>query len=1200
MTKTIELSIPGMHCSSCEKLIGSEFEDLPGIKAFSISEPKKGGTVTFDAELITEQEILAAVKTAGYDATIIGEADNKLAVINTPENKRTDKSSAAPQHVRVELQTVADGSVTLDASGRPVFTGTMSDTKSITIDGNDHALNDNVSASQAVTASSIVQALSSVFIPKNKSADIELTGQAEATGNKSTGAAATMRLAIYGMHCSSCAGLIEKQLSKVAGVEKANVNFSAEKALVNTNGNVETADLIRAVKKAGYRAEALDNEEAEVNEKSNRAKAITGLRNKFLVSLGLSLPMLYFMLLDFFPFLPGGKVLPPYFGIVSLILTLPVQFIIGAGFYKGMWSGMKMKTFNMDSLIAIGTSTAFLYSIVYYLIFAISNQSLIGVNGMKIPELYFETAAFLITFVILGKWLEARAKNKTSDAIKKLMGLQPKTARIIRGDETLDIPIEQVANGDTVLVRPGEKVPVDGVISKGSSAIDESMITGESLPVEKTVGGTVVGATINKTGSFEFTATRVGGETTLSQIIRLIENAQGSKAPIQAFADRISSWFVPAVIGLAVITFLVWFFILGAGLAFSVMAFTAVIVIACPCALGLATPTALMVGTGKAAEHGILIKGGEPLEIACKVNAIVFDKTGTLTNGKPEVTDIVALGVYDEDDVLQIAASIERESEHPLAEAIYHYADEEGVKIQEINGFKAIPGHGVKASVDGKVYYFGNRRLIVEKLGIQLERLEKKIERLEAGGKTAMILSTEAEIVGVIAVADTVKATSKEAIDALHARGIETWMITGDNERTARAIAAQVGITNVLAEVLPEDKASNVQRIQDSGKVVAMVGDGINDAPALAQADLGIAMGSGTDVAMETGGIVIIKNDMRDVVEAIRISKATVSKIRQNMFFALFYNVAGIPIAARVFAFAGLVLRPELAGLAMALSSISVVTNSLTLRSYRAGKRNWVSTVTPVVIGVLFIGLFISFAKLSSQMEQQTAMAGGVAVSQESLKSISKTFASVENAVAFTDDGTPKLFASVATLPADFAVEEGSADVARRGVLIGSSEAKMMQEEGLFKNVGDVLPNFFGAKDVTIVGIMKPTGTLADTYHFVSSGVFVELNTAARLQVVAEDNGSTKLFYFTKTNAPEKLAGKIESTTSAKIGANTYSPVYIGSSEAEMMKKAKLFTKDGDTVKGFFGNDAIVYTLPKTDTALDSMHFVDDTFFITQ
>jgi Cu+-exporting ATPase len=522
--------------------------------------------------------------------------------------------------------------------------------------------------------------------------------------------------------------------------------------------------------------------------------------------------------------------------------------------------------------------------------------------------------------------------------------------------------------GDVVLVRPGEKIPVDGKIAKGSSAVDESMITGESLPVEKNVGAAVVGATMNKTGSFEFTATRVGSETTLSQIIRLIEDAQGSKAPIQAFADRVSAWFVPAVLIIAVLTFLVWFSVLGAGLTYSLMAFTAVVVIACPCALGLATPTALMVGTGKAAEHGILIKGGEPLEIACKVNAIIFDKTGTLTNGKPEVTDIIAFGEHSKDDVLSVAASIERVSEHPLAEAIYDYAKEQGVRLEETSKFTAIPGHGVKADVQGVTYYFGNRRLIVNQLGLSLKTHEDELVGFENAGKTAMLLATSKSVIGIITVADTVKTTSKEAVAALHARGIETWMITGDNERTARAIAAEVGITNVIAEVLPEDKAANVIRIQKSGKVVAMVGDGINDAPALAQADLGIAMGNGTDVAMETGGIVIIKNDLRDVVEAIRISQATVSKIHQNLFFALFYNVVGIPIAARVFAFAGLVLRPELAGLAMALSSISVVTNSLTLRAYKPGKRNWLSIVTPIAIAVIFLGLFIGFARLGAGM----------------------------------------------------------------------------------------------------------------------------------------------------------------------------------------------------------------------------------------
>ncbi len=776
------------------------------------------------------------------------------------------------------------------------------------------------------------------------------------------------QFAIYGMHCASCASIIEKRLLNVPGVEMANVNFATEKALVHADASVTTNMVMSAVRKAGYKAEALDTEMSGHNHAAMQEGEITEYRNKFLISAALSLPMLYFMLLDFFPFLPGSAVLPPYFGIISLLLVLPIQFYIGAGFYKGMWAGLKMKTFNMDSLVAIGTSTAFLYGFVYYCIYAITNYSLIGLNGEKIPELYFETAAFLITFVILGKWLEARAKSKTSDAIKKLMGLQAKTARVIRDGQTLDIPIEEVVVGDVILVRPGEKIPVDGKITKGSSAVDESMITGESLPVEKNIGATVVGATMNKTGSFEFTATRVGSETTLSQIIRLIEDAQGSKAPIQAFADRVSAWFVPAVLIIAVLTFLVWFLLLGASLTFSLMAFTAVVVIACPCALGLATPTALMVGTGKAAEHGILIKGGEPLEIACKVNAIVFDKTGTLTNGKPVVTDIIAIDEHNKDDVLSVAASIERVSEHPLAEAIYGYAKEEGVRFEEASKFTAIPGHGVKADVKGVTYYFGNRRLIVDQLGLLLKTHEAKLVGFENAGKTTMLLATSKEVIGIITVADTVKTTSKEAVAALHARGIETWMITGDNERTARAIAAEVGITNVIAEVLPEDKAANVIRIQKSGKVVAMVGDGINDAPALAQADLGIAMGNGTDIAMETGGIVIIKNDLRDVVEAIRISKATVSKIHQNLFFALFYNVAGIPIAARVFAFTGLVLRPELAGLAMALSSISVVTNSLTLRAYRPEKRNWISIVTPIVIAILFTGLFIGFAQLSTQM----------------------------------------------------------------------------------------------------------------------------------------------------------------------------------------------------------------------------------------
>jgi len=775
-------------------------------------------------------------------------------------------------------------------------------------------------------------------------------------------------LDIEGMHCSSCALLIEKSIRKVDGVKEANVNFAAEKASVLIDGTVVEKDaLLKAVEKAGYKASLTQQNQSD-SDKEKQQNHIKVMFRKFLISLILSIPMIYFMMFDFILNFPGRSVLLPYVGIISFILTTPVQFIVGRGFYKGMFSALRMRTFNMDSLIAIGTSVAYFYSVINFSAYYLATKSLIGISGTKIPELYFETAAFLITFVILGKWLEAKAKGRTSDAIKKLMGLQAKTARVVRNGATADIPIDQVVVGDIVVVRPGEKVPVDGEITRGSSAVDESMITGESLPVEKHEGDTVVGGTINKTGSFEFKATRVGSETTLSQIIRLVEDAQGSKAPIQAVADKISAVFVPTVLILAAITFVVWYFVIGSTLSFALMAFTSVIVIACPCALGLATPTSIMVGTGKGAENGILVKGGEPLESAVKVKIIVFDKTGTITNGKPEVTDTISFDSLNEKELLQIAASLEKQSEHPLAEAIYTHAQDENLSFSEVSAFKAIPGHGVEGVIGNMTYYFGNRKLINDVLKLSVSEIDQKLSGLEEQGKTAMILATKEEILGTVAVADTVKETSKEAVDRLKKLGIEVYMITGDNERTARAIAAQVGITNVLAEVLPEDKANEVKKLQETGKKVAMVGDGINDAPALAQANLGIAMGSGTDVAMEAGGIVIIKNDLRDVVNAIDLSKATVGKIKQNMFFALFYNVIGIPIAARVFMGLGLVLKPELAGLAMALSSISVVTNSLTLRGYKPGKRNWISTLAPIIMVALFTGLFFEFAKFSSSM----------------------------------------------------------------------------------------------------------------------------------------------------------------------------------------------------------------------------------------
>jgi P-type Cu+ transporter len=775
-----------------------------------------------------------------------------------------------------------------------------------------------------------------------------------------------VKFTVHGMHCTSCAGVIERELKKVDGVKSARVNFSTQKATVDyIHGDVPSNALMNAIKKAGYKAEEI-NEDTPPGHNHHHSSA-KQWRNKFLWGISLSLPLLYFMLIEFFNGLPGAMSLMPYMGIASLVLTTPVQFVLGAGFYKGTWSGLRMRTFNMDSLIAIGTTAAYLYSLVSYISYAAQENSLLIRAGHG-PELYFEVAAFLITFVLLGKWLEARATSKTSSAIEKLMDLRAKTARVIRNGKTIDLPVEEVTHGDILIVRPGEKIPVDGRVVKGSSSVDESMITGESIPVEKRTGDQVIGATINKNGSFEFEATRVGKETTLSQIVKLIEDAQNSKAPIQAFVDKVASYFVPTVIIIAIVTFIVWFFLLGASFTFALMAFTAVLVIACPCALGLATPTAIMVGTGKGAEHGVLIKGGGPLQAARDVSAIVFDKTGTITHGKPAITNIIMLGSLPESAVLRVAASLENSSEHPLAEAVVGYAKQQKSELSDIENFEALPGHGVTGTLDNTTYYLGNRKLIEQYAKISTHSAEKTIAKLEHEGKTAMILADNSSLLGIVAVADTVKATSKDAVRKLRSMGIEVFMLTGDNARTAQAVASQVGIENVIAEVLPEGKTAEVRKLQQANHHVAMVGDGINDAPALAQADLGIAMGSGTDVAMEAGGIVIMRSDLQDVVKAIQLSRETVSKIKQNLFFALFYNSMGIPIAARVFAGFGLILRPELAGLAMALSSVSVVTNSLTLKYFKPGRINWPSVLAPAVMVLIFTFAFIEFARISSAM----------------------------------------------------------------------------------------------------------------------------------------------------------------------------------------------------------------------------------------
>ncbi|MFA5125487.1 MAG: heavy metal translocating P-type ATPase [archaeon] len=721
---------------------------------------------------------------------------------------------------------------------------------------------------------------------------------------------------ISGMHCANCANTITKALKKQNGVEDANVNYSTSKASISfEEKSVSEKELAQAIKEAGYNATLI--REGIDTEKQNKiyAEELKQSKNIFLLSFVFALPA----------FILGMVLMPleieiPYLEWILFLLATPVQFYVGKQFYLGAWNALKNKTASMDTLIAVGTSAAYFMSL-YNIIFNPTAGQ------------YFETSAVLITLVLLGKWLEAIAKNKTNDAIKKLMNLAPKTAIVIKNGKEVEMAVDDLQVGDIVLVKPGERIAVDGIILEGYSSIDESMVTGESIPIEKKIGDRVIGGTINKHGAFKFKATKIGENTTLAHIIKLIEEAQGKKAPIQRYADKISAYFVPTVIIIAIGTFSTWYFGFNTSISFALLTSIAVLVIACPCALGLATPTAIMVGTGLGAKHGILIKGGDALETAHRLKYIIFDKTGTITKGLPEVTEIIGTRKFSEKRVLQIAASIEKSSEHPLADAIVNKAKQAKVYLNNTQKFKAIPGQGIEAKIAGKEYYLGNVKLIA-KHKIKTETFKEKINEMETQGKTVMILSDKKTILGLISAADTIKDTSKEAVRALQKLGLTVYMITGDNARTAKAIAAQAGITNIFAEVAPKDKANYVKKLQEKGKFkVAMVGDGINDAPALAQADIGIAMGLGTDVAMETGNIVLMQNNLLDVAKSIKLSKLTIRKIKQNMFWALFYNVIGIPIAAGVLYLPfGILLSPIIAGGAMALSSVSVVSNSLLLK----------------------------------------------------------------------------------------------------------------------------------------------------------------------------------------------------------------------------------------------------------------------------
>ena len=730
--------------------------------------------------------------------------------------------------------------------------------------------------------------------------------------------------AITGMTCAACATRIEKGLGKLDGVSIANVNLALENAVVEFNPDqVTMSDIISRIEKLGYGAHTKENDQDALD---YRQEAIRKQQQKFILSAILSLPLLWTMVGHFtftsFIYVPEILMNP----WVQMALATPVQFIIGGQFYVSAFKALRDQSANMDVLVVMGTSAAYFYSVY---------QAIITNGAHHHAQLYFETSAVLITLILLGKLFEAKAKGRSSEAIKKLMGLQAKTALVVRNGIEKEIPIEEVVMGDMILVKPGEKIPVDGEILEGNTAVDESMLTGESLPIDKETGSVVFGSTLNKNGFIKMQATKVGRDTALSQIIKVVEDAQGSKAPIQRLADKISGIFVPIVIGIAIVTYIIWLVLITPGeFGPALESLIAVLVIACPCALGLATPTSIMAGSGRAAELGILFKGGEHLEQTHHINTVVVDKTGTVTNGKPVLTDVVAANENEMNVrvLLSFIGSVEKQSEHPLAESIIKGIEQEGIKLREVRDFEAIPGYGVKATVNQRDILVGTRKLM-DLYDIEIAHVLGTMEELEAEGKTVMVASIDGRYAGMVAVADTIKDTSRKAIERLHEMGIEVIMMTGDNERTAHAIAEQVGIKQVIAEVLPEGKAEEVKKLQALGRKVAMVGDGINDAPALAVADIGMAIGTGTDVAMEAADITLIRGDLNSIADAIIMSHKTMTNIKQNLFWAFGYNVLGIPIAA-----AGL-LAPWLAGAAMAFSSVSVVLNALRLQKVELTKK---------------------------------------------------------------------------------------------------------------------------------------------------------------------------------------------------------------------------------------------------------------------
>ena len=888
--------IGGMTCASCAKAVERVTKKLDGVESSSVNIATEKLNIEYDKQKVSFDDIKLAIEKAGYK--VIKENNTKS----------------------LELKI---GGMTCAACAKAVERVTKK------LDGVEKS-NVNIATEKA----SIEYDSSKVKVSDIKSV-IEKAGYSIIEENKKT-----LELKIGGMTCAACAKAVERVTKKLDGVENSSVNIATEKANIEYDSSkIKLSQIKSAIEKAGYSIIEEKKESLVDEDKLRKEKEMKTLFTKFIIAVGFSVPLFYIamgpMISKPFGPWPVPSIIDPMinplsYALIQMILVIPVM-IAGYKFYVNGFKSLINRNPNMDTLVAIGTSAAFLYSA--YTTFKIATTTMEVGHGHH--QLYFESAGIIIALILLGKYLESRSKGKTGEAIKKLMGLQPKTALIVKGNEEIEIPIDEVEVGDIIIVKPGSKIPVDGVVVEGHTSVDESMLTGESIPVEKNVGDNVTGASINKNGVIKFRAEKVGSDTALAQIIKLVEDAQGTKAPIAKLADTVAGYFVPAVITIAVVSALLWAIIGKENTTFVLTIFISVLVIACPCALGLATPTAIMVGTGKGAENGILIKSSVALELAHKVDTVIFDKTGTITEGKPKVTEIITYGNYEEDYILKLAASAEKGSEHPLGEAIVRYANEKNIDLINVEKFNSVTGKGINAVIDNKKINLGNVKMM-EDLNISLDIVENKYDELAKQGKTPMFISIENELAGIIAVADVVKESSKRAVELLHNLGIKVAMVTGDNKNTAQAIASQVGIDIVLAEVLPEDKSNEVKKLQAEGNFVAMVGDGINDAPALAAADIGIAIGSGTDVAIESADIVLMKNDLMDVPTAIKLSKDTIRNIKQNLFWAFGYNTIGIPVAAGVlYIFGGPLLNPMIAAAAMSLSSVSVVSNALRLRKFK-------------------------------------------------------------------------------------------------------------------------------------------------------------------------------------------------------------------------------------------------------------------------